>query len=188
MKEQIRRRTILAFDEINPLISTSYQTNSAVTEDLLSLLVKAYRLGVRNVRDMLEIDMEEDMDLMYEAIFRDIEGKTFEDRAISHVRDKDLKGLLSLAESEFHRVYNVGAQDTAEYAQGTTWRTVIKTWNTMLDEKVRETHQYLEGVSVPVNDEFFAYDGDHALYPGGFRMAKNNVNCRCILSYRYSGR
>lgn len=34
------------------------------------------------------------------------------------------------------------------------------------DNLVRETHKYLEGQSVPLEEEFFTYDGDHAPYPG----------------------
>ena len=58
---------------------------------------------------------------------------------------------------------------------------VTKTWGTMLDESVRETHSYLESVSVPLEEEFFTFDGDHAPYPGLFQKAENNVNCRCFV-------
>ena len=34
---------------------------------------------------------------------------------------------------------------------------------------------------VPLEEEFFTFDGDHAAYPGGFTKAENNVNCRCIV-------
>lgn len=53
----------------------------------------------------------------------------------------------------------------------------------MEDDKVRDTHDYLEGMSVGIDEEFYTYDGDHALYPGGFENAQNNVNCRCFLTY-----
>ena len=58
---------------------------------------------------------------------------------------------------------------------------VSKNWITVRDDKVRETHSYLEGQSVPLEEEFFTFDGDHAAYPGGFTKAENNVNCRCIV-------
>ena len=58
---------------------------------------------------------------------------------------------------------------------------VTKTWFTMRDEVVRDTHNYLESQSIPLEEEFFTYDGDHAPYPGQFTKAENNVNCRCIV-------
>ena len=53
----------------------------------------------------------------------------------------------------------------------------------MMDDKVRDTHSYLQSKKVPIGEEFFTYDGDSALYPGGFKSAENNVNCRCFLTY-----
>ena len=61
---------------------------------------------------------------------------------------------------------------------------VTKTWVTMKDDRVRETHDYLEGTTVHYDCEFFTYDGDHSQYPGGFSKPENNVNCRCILLYK----
>ena len=58
---------------------------------------------------------------------------------------------------------------------------VTKNWYTVMDDKVRETHRYLEGASVSLDEEFWTFDGDHAAYPGGFTKAENNVNCRCTV-------
>ena len=40
-----------------------------------------------------------------------------------------------------------------------------------MDDKVRETHRYLEGASVSLDEEFWTFDGDHAAYPGGVTKA-----------------
>jgi hypothetical protein len=53
----------------------------------------------------------------------------------------------------------------------------------MLDNRVREEHQYLEGQTIDIDDEFYTYDGDHASAPGLFTLAQNNVNCRCELIF-----
>jgi hypothetical protein len=52
----------------------------------------------------------------------------------------------------------------------------------MLDDRVRETHDYLEGVRVGIDDLFYTFDGDAAYAPGGFGDPSNNVNCRCYLT------
>ena len=63
-------------------------------------------------------------------------------------------------------------------------RVVEKVWATMEDERVRETHNFLDGVSVPLGTLFVAIDGDSARYPGDFTKAENNCSCRCWLEYR----
>ena len=87
--------------------------------------------------------------------------------------------ITRLAESEAHRAFNQGAYECAKALGGD----FEKEWNTMGDERVRDTHQYLEGARVPVDALFYTFDGDSAMYPGGFTSKENNVNCRCWLVY-----
>jgi uncharacterized protein with gpF-like domain len=56
-----------------------------------------------------------------------------------------------------------------------------KRWRTMNDDRVRDTHDYLEGMVVPFSERFYSYDGDSAEYPGGFALPENNINCRCVV-------
>ena len=180
---------LLAIDELNVLTATSYQMAEGdaagrlnqITDDILSFLINAYTLGIRNAGIMLDSDLSVNVDKMEDAIFLVIEGKTFADRVADHVGGNDLGGLQNLVESEFHRVYNAAVQDGGnEYVDNGTFG-VTKTWYTMKDDRVRETHQYLEGQSVPLEEEFFTFDGDHAPYPGRFIRVENNANCRCIV-------
>ena len=57
----------------------------------------------------------------------------------------------------------------------------MKTWETMKDDRVRDEHQYLDGVSVGINDRFYTDDGDSAMYPGDFENPALNINCRCYV-------
>lgn len=190
MDEVVSRYT-LAMDELNVLTSTSYY--SAVSEDIaamvnqiaddfLSFLIKAYTMGIEGAGIMLGHDLEVNLDDMEDAIYLVIEGETFIDRVADHVVNDDLNGLKSLAESEFHRVYNAAVQDGGEDYVNNGSFGVTKNWQTMRDNDVRETHMYLESVSVPLEEDFYTFDGDHAPYPGGFTKAENNVNCRCIVT------
>lgn len=104
---------------------------------------------------------------------------TIIDKFVQYCRNQQTDKIKPIVESEFHRVYNTAASDCAEQSGYDTY----KTWLTMLDDKVRDTHSYLEGITIPSDAMFYTYDGDSALYPGGFKSASNNANCRCILQY-----
>lgn len=187
--DEVTSRYVTALDELNLLTSTSYYQAAGsdlaarvdqIADDVLSFLIKAYTQGVEGAAIMLGYDLEVDVSMMEQAIYQSIDGKTYADRVADHVLAGDLQGLITLVESEYHRVYNAAVTDGGrKYVEHGSFG-VVKTWVTVRDERVRETHQYLEGQSVPLEEEFFTYDGDHAAYPGGFTRAENNVNCRCI--------
>ncbi len=192
MKKETLSKYILAFDEINALTAVSYniafkttedQTVQAnrIADDILSLLINAYRKGIQAAAEMLVYDLTVDVTNMNKTIYFEIDGKTFEDRVADHVLLGDLQGLQTLAESEFHRVYNAAILDGGHQYQSSVGYGVTKNWYTVMDDKVRETHRYLEGASVSLDEEFWTFDGDHAAYPGGFTKAENNVNCRCTV-------
>ena len=86
--------------------------------------------------------------------------------------------LVRIIETESHRIANESALKTAGKAGATK-----KKWVTMLDEKVRSNHQFLEGQSVPYDADFYTPDGDHARAPGLFALPENNINCRCELKF-----
>jgi hypothetical protein len=188
-------RTELEFDEIHKLMEASIlrageqmpaddaelkrTPEDDIIEDLLGMLIMAYERGHRDVNEMLETDLPVDDKRMYEVIYHMIDGKTFEDRARTHIREEDPGRLIGLAESEYHRVYNASGNDAAE----TSGLAVTKTWVTMVDDRVRETHDFLEGVTVPLAERFYTIDGDSARYPGDFMNAENNCSCRCLLKF-----
>ena len=85
--------------------------------------------------------------------------------------DRDLKLYAT-------RIYNQGAIDAVR-ANGASG--VNKRWQTMMDDRVRDTHSYLQSMEVPFDEDFWTYDGDHAPAPGMFERPENNINCRCIV-------
>ena len=88
--------------------------------------------------------------------------------------------ILRVLETEGHRIYNEGG-----FARAGDCGAKYKQWQTMADDKVRDTHSYLSGVKIPIDEKFYTYDGDSALLPSGFELAENNVNCRCWVSYSF---
>ena len=185
--EGMVQRYIHALDEVNRMAAVSYRESGGNVEnvigDILSLLIAAYRHGIEDIADMLMYRMYIDLNRMNNAIYKNIGGKTFEDRVRDHMAADDPKGLQMLAESEYHRVYSQAEFDGAEDYEADTGLTPTKKWNTMNDNDVRETHDFLEGVSVDLHEEFHTVDGDHALVPGGFEKAENNAGCRCWLTF-----
>ena len=108
-----------------------------------------------------------------------IDGKTFRDRVIEQLDGGSTDGILRIIDTEAHRDYN-----TAVYEAGTksSRRGIRKRWNTMLDDRVRDAHSYLEGVVVGLDDYFYTYTGDSTLFPGGFGVPELDINCRCFVT------
>ena len=184
--------SLLPFDEINALIRKDYsyvgnldinEQTHRITEEMLDILIFAYTVGISEVRKALGVDVEDEIDEMYEIIWADIGGETFEDRVRTHVEAGDAGKLAVLAESEAHRVCETAGYRGAKRASAKYGILVGKRWETQLDDRVRATHAYLEGDVVPLDQEFYTFDGDHAQFPGGFQLAENNVNCRCSCTY-----
>jgi len=191
--DEMINRYLLAFDEINKMTAISYASvrdedvlsrRDQLIDDTLTFLIKAYKQGIENVGIMLSYDTEIDIDLMYEVIYEVIDGKTFEDRIFDHLIADDLNGLQTLAQSEYHRVYNRAIEDGAEQYFEETDSGVSKTWHTVGDALVRDTHNYIDGMTVDIFEDFYTFDGDHASVPGGFSKAENNCGCRCWVTVK----
>lgn len=99
------------------------------------------------------------------------------ERALRSVFE-DLSGwrAQTIARTEVVGGYN-GASTIAARESGVVGR---KEWLTAHDERVRKSHQRLDGVSVPV-DERFSNGLDHPGDPAG--DPSETVNCRCTLLY-----
>ena len=138
------------------------------------VLCLIYAYGWQDAEEIVGIVPFED-GLDDKAVDLEIDGKTFRDRI---TEDSTVEEVLRIIETEAHRDYNTGVYDAADRSG----KNVRKRWYTMRDDRVRDTHDYLEGMTVGLHDRFYTYDGDSALYPGGFSTPQNNVNCRCGIS------
>lgn len=100
----------------------------------------------------------------------------------SEIYEKDVtdpEKLQRMIECEANRCFNCGVMEAVKDEKG-----VVKTWETMGDERVRLSHDFLEGVTIPYDEEFVTIGGDSALAPGLFSNPENNVNCRCWLTVK----
>lgn len=150
---------------------------------LLDYLIYAYVFGTQCSEDFLGVAIEPDVASMRKAIDKKIAGKTFRDRVEDHLKEESPERMAMLAESEYHRVFNSAEMDAANIYEKLTGKPVYKTWFTMGDDRVRDTHDYIEGVKLPLKEKFHTFDDDSALMPGGFEKAENNAGCRCWLQF-----
>ena len=180
-------------------------------DEILEMLIMAYMFGNESANTMLfgpdivdTIDPDEpnrpvriDVDDMNKSVFKDIAGKDWEQR-VSEYYDSDsgtVDDVIRVVDTDMNRIYNDSVLDVGEKANAgrVEWSNedlpapdtkdrVMKTWVTMADDRVRDQHQYLEGMTIPVNRRFYTYTGDSARYPGDFSDPNNNCNCRCAIS------
>ena len=186
--------TILPIDEINALKEKlvvhfedggkgrikSKQDCEDIIDELFDLFLLAYSYGATATNTELGTDSMPPVDAVEAAVNKPVAGETWRDRVLGYYESGGtLYDIQRIAETDATRIYNQGAAD-AVIANGRE-DTTMKWWRTKRDDRVRDTHAYLEDVSVPFNAEFYSYDGDHAFAPGQFELPENNINCRCWL-------
>ena len=160
-------------------------------DEILEMLIIAYMFGNESGNYMLsgetaptqddeELPIPIRVDSMNGSIFRKIADKTWEERVSEYLDDEagTVDEIIRVVDTDLNRVYNDSILDVGERADGT----VMKTWETMMDDRVRDTHDYLQSTTSPIDRRFYTFDGDSARYPGDFTLPQNNVNCRCRIS------
>lgn len=149
-----------------------------VEDALLDYLIYAYSFGVDEANEQLNGKAKVNTSELRETLYRKIEDKTFADRVKEYSKTGDIEKIMRVATTEANRNANAGAFNTAKKLGA-----VYKVWNTMKDPKVRDTHDYLEGMKVKLDEEFYTYNGDHTFYPCQFGVPEEDVNCRCFVIY-----
>lgn len=176
----------LDFDELNKLTRYAYnewqksedKTIDDLIDDYLDLLIMCFVFGNDDANTELESDESMDDEYLVKVIEKKVADETWKERIEKYAPVGDIEEIVRVIETDGHRIYSDSKQHTATKSGATK-----KKWLTMRDESVRETHSYLEGMTIDINDRFYTFDGDSALQPGDFTLAENNVNCRCVLSY-----
>jgi hypothetical protein len=189
---------LMPFDELNTFKEMAtryvnepltYNEKKRLRDDMWEyiefLLIEAYTYGnVQAMQDLGILDRDPasliDQDVMEQTINERIADKTYKDRIREYLDDETstVEDFVRVAETDSTRVYNAGVVDGGKNSgiQG-----VKKQWITMEDEKVRSTHEYLANMTVPLDADFYSWDGDHARAPGLFSDPSNNCNCRCSI-------
>lgn len=185
--------TILPIDEINALeekLKPHFEDNGNgriksrqdcedILDELLDLYLLCYADGATATNTELGTAVMPSLDAMDAAVYASVAGETWRDRVLGYYDSGGtLYDIRRIAETDATRIYNQGAIDAVR-ANGASG--VNKRWQTMMDDRVRDTHSYLQSMEVPFDEDFWTYDGDHAPAPGMFERPENNINCRCIV-------
>jgi len=190
---------LMPYDELNKFreMVTEYKTaplalseKEKLRDDIWDyiefLLIEAYSYGnVQALDDLGLLDKDPkdiiNVEVMMRVINTPVADKTYKDRIREYMDDENstVEDFQRVAETDATRVYNTGVVDGGKNS-GVSG--VMKQWVTMADDKVRDTHDYLEGMMVPLDQDFYVYTGDHARAPGLFTLPENNINCRCTLT------
>lgn len=180
----------------------SKQDEKAILDDLLELYLLVYFCGVEAANSDIQTNVSMSEKEVLSIIDEPVAGETWRERVHNYFESGgDVYDIRRIAETDATRIYNTAVLDVADRAsreetrgkpnaggetafESTTSPTgsrVMKRWITMMDDRVRETHDYLEGVAVPYDADFYTFDGDHARAPGLFVLPENNINCRCTI-------
>lgn len=181
--------TLFPFDELNTLKSEMEADKAKDAEqfkkrkgyyidEVTDLFVLAYVFGTAEVGNELNTKLEPDISEMRSVIEERFDGKDYKDRLNEYFDSGTDYDITRVLDTDVHRIYNAAKFNGARRGGATT-----KTWRTQLDLKVRDTHDYLEGVTVPLDAEFYTYNGNHTFYPGQFGVAEEDVNCRCYVEF-----
>lgn len=152
-------------------------------DEILDMLIMAYVFGTEDADEELTVTETVVTDEMYAAVWKTIADKNWEQRVREYFDDPNgtVDDIMRVVETDTNRIYNDAVLNVGEKVSKRGEK-VTKTWNTVLDDKVRSTHSYIESVTVPIDKRFYTYDGDSARYPGDFTMPENNINCRCAIT------
>lgn len=192
-KQTVVTPTLMPFDELNALreslVFGQYtdadgkrryvQTYRELEDEFEDILIMSYLLGNNAAGEMLGMESSANVNEMDRAINKRIAGKTWRDRLREQLSEGgDVEAIMRIAETESHRDTNEGIYDAA----ADSGLTLLKTWETMEDDRVREAHEEIQGQTVPFDDVFVTWDGHEARFPGDFDTPELNCNCRCYIS------
>lgn len=105
-------------------------------------------------------------------------------RQISLKAGISLSRACIIARTEGHRVTSESEMDCMTTAKS-KGADVVKEWISTLDNVTRETHVELDGQVRELEEEFvIPSTGARAMYPGGFGIAKEDIQCRCCMNQR----
>lgn len=101
---------------------------------------------------------------------------------IAYNSEADLKKAYRIARTEGGRVQSEAKFETMKRAKK-NGADIVKQWDSTMDSKTRLTHSMLDG-QIKELDEPFEIGGNQAMYPHGFGIASEDINCRCVLLER----
>ena len=133
------------------------------------------------------------IDLRFERYQNEISSRIMQSIITSSSQGRDFAGAVAdigktfganssriqtIVRTEGHRLMEQAKFDEAMAAENDGVKSV-KTWITMGDDKVRDTHSAQDGMTIPIDERF----PNGAMIPGDSGDPAEDIGCRCILEY-----
>ena len=187
--------TILPVDEINAMaekLAVHFEDNGKgrikskqdcddIIDELLDLFLLSYANGVESVNASAPSRYDPSIDDVEATVYEKIDGRSWKDRVLDYYDNGgNIDNIMEIARTEAHRDANAAAYIAAERTGAKRSR-----WNCMMLETSRDTHVYLDGVTVPLGGYFYSYKGGRTQYPGQWGIAEEDCNCLCWLTFEW---
>lgn len=177
-EEQKRKRVELAeeLDAVFIALLSEYfyadQLDAVVASDIYDRTREAYLLAIGTAVEVDDYLYNHGIEVIASTIevllrHRDEPYYFSEDRA------------RAIAENDSNSIWNY-----TEYEDAVKNKK-YKTWRTVMDNRVRDTHVVMNGVTIPINDVFHLQGGD-CYYPRSDELGMDDseiCGCRCSLSF-----
>lgn len=151
-----------------------------IIDEMLDIFLLAYANGVLATNTDLSSNYEPTLDDVMRTVDKSVVGKTWRERMQEHFDNGGtIADVVRIAETEAHRDANAGAYETAKSVGATK-----KVWHCMMLPTSRDTHIYLDGVTAPIDGEFYSFKGGSTMYPGEWGIAEEDCGCLCWLTYQ----
>ena len=180
---------LMPFDEINALSAEAEALKSTdrakkkdevdkYIDEVTDLFVMAYVFGTDELNEQLGTDIKPDTQEMRSVIEEKFDDKDYRDRIREYMESGTAYDIQRVVETDSHRVFNAALYTGAKKAGASK-----KTWCTMADDRVRDSHEYLDGVTIGIDEEFYSFRGGKTLYPSQWGIPEEDINCRCWLVF-----
>lgn len=180
----------LPFDELNALKQTlpihfedgkirSEQDKEDIIDELLDLFLLACANGSAQANQDLGSDYHLGIKSVADIVDREVVGKNWRERVNEYYESGGtLSDIVRIAETEAHRDANEASFETARKAGAKE-----KVWHCLMLPTSRDSHVYLDGVTAPIDGEFYSINGGSTKYPGEWGIAEEDCGCLCWLTY-----
>lgn len=159
---------------------------------LYSVYVQGFSANF-SVETIVNSDAELRMALWTANLQRDLKSEFTRGIAAGMSSDKIMTNAQSAMNSNLSRIATIARTEGGRVFEENNYAamleiqnqgaTVMKEWSSVMDNKVRPDHQTLHGQVVPLDEPFVLHSEDgntyEAMYPHGFGVAKEDINCRC---------
>ena len=181
----------LPFDEINQFKETlpthfengkvrSERDRADIIDEMLDLFLLAAARGSAFANESLGTEYSIGMKTAVDIIDREVAGKTWRQRVDEYFDNGGTEAdIMRIAETEAHRDSNEAGYITATKAGATT-----KVWHCSMLPTSRDSHIYLNGVTAPIDGEFYSINGGSTKFPGEWGIAEEDCGCLCWLTYK----